>query len=287
MRTHLPIQLRLSACSSVPSLWSVLLVAFRLGGGWGRAGKMCFSSMKWSGFSLWFIQSNASLWSHIAAPNVGWSWRKSSMLPQRQEPTPTAEAMGQITPNDMCHQPWSRRGWRQAPDSLFRRKKGWRQDVTCGSTLRIKWWAQKSRAGLVLDGCMPQAGANFVLSATPLAFLASVKGSFGTWVSEQQWCSHQIIPQHFRELGKEKTAWLFPCYVTSTYFNAKGSPRRHIFHGLNKISYGLQKRLHSCERVLEHINLGGNNHWSWQEAGVVTSNIHDLWSLAKDESWGM
>lgn len=54
-------------------------------------------------------------------------------------------------------------------------------------------------------------------------------------------------------------------------------PWRHIFHGLNKISYGLRKRLHSCECALEHINLGGNNHWSWQAAGVVTSSIHDLW----------
>lgn len=39
----------LSACSSIPSLWPILLVAFGLGSGWGWEGKMCFSSMK-SGF---------------------------------------------------------------------------------------------------------------------------------------------------------------------------------------------------------------------------------------------
>lgn len=37
---------------------------------------------------------------------------------------------------------------------------------------------------LVSDGCMPQARASFVLSAMLLAFLPSVKGNFGTWVSE-------------------------------------------------------------------------------------------------------
>jgi len=35
-----------------------------------------------------------------------------------------------------------------------------------------------------LDGWMTQAGAGCVLSATSPAFLASAKGSLGTWVSE-------------------------------------------------------------------------------------------------------
>lgn len=109
----------LSACSSVPSLWPVLLVAFRLGGGWERAGKMCFSSMKWSVFpcdSSSLTQNSEA----ILQPQRWGSCRKSCVFPQCWEPAPTTEAIGQINPTcDMCHQPWGRKVWRQTLTCSF------------------------------------------------------------------------------------------------------------------------------------------------------------------------
>lgn len=43
--------------------------------------------------------------------------------------------------------------------------------------------------------------------------------------------------------------------------------------------------LDSCEFAFAHANLGGNKHWSWQEAVLFTLTMCDLWYSAKDESW--
>lgn len=151
----------LSACSSVPSLWPILLVAFGLGSGWGWEGEMCFSSMK-SGFpcdsSSQTQKSEAILqpqrWGilseelHVATAPGAHSHCKSN---GENQPHPW-----HVPPQD---RPWLLFGeegmkagfhlWQQPEEGVV----------------------QRSRAGLVVD-CFP-------LSAKLLAFLAS-----GTWVSK-------------------------------------------------------------------------------------------------------
>lgn len=154
-------------------------------GGGGGGCKMYFSSMKWSGFSLWFLQSNTSLWSHIAVPNAGvlveelhastapgaHSHRRSNganQHPQWHVPPATEQEGLKTSPWFTL---WGEEGMK-AGCHLWQHP----EDQAMGAE-------EPCRAGL---GWLhaPGCGASFVLSATSSAFLASVKGSFGTWVSE-------------------------------------------------------------------------------------------------------
>lgn len=105
----------LSACSSVPSLWPILLVAFGLGSGWGWEGKCAF--LPWNlVFPVIHPAEHKNL-KPYCSPKGGGSCRKSCVLLLCQEPTPTAKAMGKVNPtHDTCHQ-----GWRQTLTSFWGR----------------------------------------------------------------------------------------------------------------------------------------------------------------------
>lgn len=130
--------------------------------GWvGAGGRAKCAFLPWSGPVFPCDSSSRTRRSEaILQPQMWGSCWKSSLLPQRWEPAPTAEAMGSIDPpHDMCHQPWSRRVWRQASDSLLRGRRDegrmspvaapWGSSDGCrGALVGWSWMAACPRLGL-------------------------------------------------------------------------------------------------------------------------------------------
>lgn len=208
------------------------------------------------------------------SPKRGAPGGKAPCFCSTGSPLPPPKRWGKSTP------PWhvppavEQEGLKTSPWST---RCGGRMDE--GRTLRIKWWVRRSCAGL--GGCTPRAGAGSCALPLCWPFQHLLTGALARGFQSSNDVVAKWLLSTSESWGERKQPGFFPAMDHPLTLMQRVLPKKHIFHELDKISYGLRKRLHSCECALEHTNVGGNNHWSWQEAGVVTSDIRDLWSSAR------